>query len=205
MRVARRKTRNEAIANERMEGSPRIVNLYGYCGMTVATQFIGGDNNTMKQATRGMTPEEKLAVGIQLAQAVADVHTVDGNQVTLAHNDLHPANILFTSDKRPMLQDFGNAVMFRVNKKTGDKCGPEAKKDLYDMSRLGKLLDALVIEPWGLNKKKKAQRVHELRRSPNAATQKLLKASDACHHRNGYKRATATQLVAFLENRTSTI
>jgi serine/threonine protein kinase len=206
MPAARRKTRIEAIVNGRVEGSPRIVNLYGYCGMTVATQFIGGDNNTMKKATRGMTPEEKLAVGIQLAQAVADIHTVDGNQATLAHNDLKQGNLLFTSDKRPMLQDFGNAVMFRVNKKTGKQCGGSlGNNDWTDVSKLGNLLEDLVIEPWLLNKKEKAQRAEELRRSPNAATQKLLKASDACHHRNGYKLPTATQLVAFLENRTSTI
>jgi hypothetical protein len=188
-----------------VEGSPRIVNLYGYCGTTVATQFIGGGNNTMKEATRGMAPEEKLSVGIQLAQALVDIHTVDGNQATLAHNDLHRGNILFTSDKRPMLQDFGTAVMFRVNKKTGKKCGRRANRNWYDVSKLGNLLEDLVIEPWLLNKKEKAQRAEELRRSPNAATQKLLKASDACHHRNGYKLPTATQLVAFLENRTSTI
>jgi hypothetical protein len=173
--------------------------------MTVATQFIGGGNNTMKQATRGMTPEEKLAVGIQLAQAVADVHTVDGDKPTVAHNDLHLGNLLFTSDKRPMLQDFNQAVMFRVNKKTGNKCGSLGNNDWTDVSRMGDLLETLVIEPWKFNKKKKTQRADELRRSPNAATQKLLKASDACHRHAGHKRPTAMQLVAFLENRTSTI
>jgi hypothetical protein len=172
----------------------------------VATQFIGGGNNTMKEATRGMTPEEKLAVGIQIAHALADVHTGDGNQVTLAHNDLHSGNILFTSEKRPMLQDFNQAVMFTVNKKTGKQCGPQ--EDWHDMSRMGFILDSLVIE--GVvskigKKEKKAQRVRELRQSPNAAMKKLLKASDACHRYDGYKRPTATQLVAFLESKTSKI
>jgi serine/threonine protein kinase len=209
--VSRQKTRNEAVAMERLQGSPRVVDIYGYCGMSVATEFVGGNNSV--KATRGMTPVEKLSVAIALAQGVADVHSVDGGQPTLTHSDLTKHNVLFTPDRRPKLQDFNMAAFVKRDKETGKACGPNRSKYWGDIYALGDIIFTLAVETstWTiLNGKPKANVTYiglfpdQVKKSSDPAMQVMIKAIEACFRKQN-KRPTAQHIVAFLQNKTSTI
>jgi serine/threonine protein kinase len=117
--IVREKSRVDAVAMERLQGSPRVIDIYSYCAMSVATEFVGGGNNTMDEATRDMSPREKLSVAIEIAQSIAEVHSM----ARLAHNDLHAGNLLFTtSGKRLKVNDFNQGVLFTKHNKTGEIC-----------------------------------------------------------------------------------
>jgi serine/threonine protein kinase len=119
--IAREKSRVDAVAMERLQGSPRVIDIYGHCTMTLSAEFIGG-NIKMEEATKDMSPREKLSVAIEIARGVDDVHSM----ARLAHNDLHTDNLLFTPDKRLKLNDFNQGVLFTKDKhkdnKTDEMC-----------------------------------------------------------------------------------
>jgi serine/threonine protein kinase len=85
--------------------------------MSVAAEFVGS-KNAMEEATGRMSPREKLSVAIEIAQAIADVHSI----ARLAHNDLHSDNLFFTPDKRLKVGDFNQGVLFTEPNKTGEMC-----------------------------------------------------------------------------------
>jgi serine/threonine protein kinase len=246
--IAREKSRVDAVAMERLQGSPRVIDIYSYCAMSVATEFVGGGNNTMDEATRDMSPREKLSVAIEIAQSIAEVHSM----ARLAHNDLHAGNLLFTtSGKRLKVNDFNQGVLFTKHNKTGEIClsagssstrilrGPEeqeqdradrdargdkanngVKTDKVDIYFLGNALFRLAVgrKPWkhGNAKYKRwaaEQKRHgslprvpsDVHNSPDPAVQTLLKAVQACYRYDPKARPTAAQVVAFLQNQTSTL
>ena len=113
-------SRVDAVAMERLTASPYVVNMYGYCGMTVSTEFVGG----MKLAQRvdPLSSLDKLKLARQVAQGLADIHSVEGG-TGLVHNDLNFANLVFPQHKDvPVLNDFNLAVLVLKNKYTGKPC-----------------------------------------------------------------------------------
>jgi serine/threonine protein kinase len=70
---------------------------------------------------------EKLILAKQIAQGLADIHAIPGDdgkiiRPTLVHNDINPANLLFTADGRPVLNDFNIAVLLMKHNETGETC-----------------------------------------------------------------------------------
>jgi serine/threonine protein kinase len=203
---AREKTRIDAIAMERLQGSPRIVDIYAYCGTTIVTEFISG--KTMQQVTKRMKSGEKLSLAIQIAQGLADVHTIDGDQPSLAHNDLYEENVLFTPDNRPLIHDFNLGKLIMRDKKTNKTCGGSAIGK--DITSLGDILyqtavgrPPIKMKP---NKEGKLPPIPaKIENSSDPAMQTLLKAFKACYRYDLKDRPSAPQVVAFLQNKTSTI
>ena len=113
--------RVDAIAMERLTKSPYVIDMYGFCGMSVVTEFAG---QQISQVVDKKKPLEKLEMAKMIAQGVADVHGIDGeDQVTLVHNDLNFANILIGKNhSRPMINDFNIAVLMMKRNDTGEPC-----------------------------------------------------------------------------------
>ena len=114
--------RVDAIAMERLTKSPYVINMYGFCGMSVVTEFAG---QQISRVVDKKKPLEKLELAKMIAQGVADVHGIDGddNQVSLVHNDLNFANIVIGKNhSRPIINDFNVAVLMMKRNDTNRAC-----------------------------------------------------------------------------------
>lgn len=113
--------RVDAIAMERLTKSPYVINMYGFCGMSVVTEFAG---QHIAQIVDKKKPLEKLELAQMIAQGVADVHSIDGDdQISLVHNDLNFANIVIGKNhSRPIINDFNVAVLMMKRNDTDNAC-----------------------------------------------------------------------------------
>jgi serine/threonine protein kinase len=197
---------------ERLQGSPRVVDIYGYCGTTVATEYVSGP--LLKRVVKNKTPMQKLSLATQIAEALADVHSIDGDQPSIAHSDLYEDNILLTPDERPLIFDFNMGFLVMTKGDTNVTCGGTLVR--RDISALGGLFFMIATggkKPWEgiyprLRKKLQEKGVSplpdEIENSSDPAMQTLVKAFKACS-RSERERLSARQVVAFLQNKTSTI
>ena len=124
---------------ERLTASPYIINIYGFCGLTVVQEY-GGKDLSKALAGGKMSSLSKLNLAKQVAEGLYHIHSVrDSNgafnndmsdehretkrhQVTLVHNDINLANLLFSVDNRPMLNDFNIATLVMRHNITGEMC-----------------------------------------------------------------------------------
>lgn len=114
-------SRVDALAMERLTSSPYIINVYAFCAMSVAQEFAGKEISVL---ARTLDSASKLRLATQVAQAVADIHSIDGDtaQPSLVHNDINLANLVFTNDDRPVLNDFNIAILLKKHNETGETC-----------------------------------------------------------------------------------
>lgn len=118
--------RVDAVAMERLTASPYIINMYGFCGLTVIQEFAGRElaqvmDKLKMNSTERLKLAKKITVGLQDIQHIpAD----DGstNQPTMVHNDLNLANLVFTEDGRPVWNDFNIAILLMKHNETGEQC-----------------------------------------------------------------------------------
>ena len=114
--------RVDALAMERLTASPHIIDIYGFCSMTVIQEYAGVQLHELK-----LNDMEKLDLAIGLAQGIRDIHHIDdSNLPALAHNDINLANIIVTDDGRPVLNDFNIAVLLMKDKSNEDDAEEEA-------------------------------------------------------------------------------
>lgn len=120
--------RVDALAMERLTFSPHVVSPYGFCGMTVVTEHAPHELSEVLAAVAarggGLNATERLAVALQVARGVADVHhglERDG-RTSLIHNDMNLANLRVTGDGRPVLNDFNIAQLVMHDRHTGRPC-----------------------------------------------------------------------------------
>jgi serine/threonine protein kinase len=110
--------RVDAVAMERLTASPGVISVYGLCGMTIVSEFAP---KALADVVRDMNASQRLDLAVQVAQGVADVHSID-DRPSLSHNDLNLANLILTQDNRPVLNDFNVAVLLMKHNETGETC-----------------------------------------------------------------------------------
>jgi hypothetical protein len=107
----------DAQAMERLTSSRHIVDSYGFCGQSVLTEWA--PVSARDRVKHQLSSAERLFMGRELAQALADVHNIDsnndGDNATLTHNDLNMANVVVSRDGRLKLNDFNIGVLMRWN------------------------------------------------------------------------------------------
>lgn len=131
------KTEREAIIMERLTASPRIVNIYGYCGLSVLSEtalvevadLIVPPPGHINQAVLDQQPyfhsmnnytaTEKLDIALEMSRSIADLHGfVDG---VVVHGDIHPVQWLRSQvDGKLKLNDFNNAELLYLNSSPGE-------------------------------------------------------------------------------------
>jgi len=126
--------RMDAIVAERLSASPRIYDIYGYCALSIASEFFfhgdiealsGGEiayhppvKNDDAETSRDdddawrpknvFTPAQKLVLGLDMAEGLADLHGYDGG--VIIHDDVQLSQYLLNKDKtRLKLNDFNRA------------------------------------------------------------------------------------------------
>jgi len=113
--------RVDALAMERLTGSPYVIDMYAFCGMTVVTEFAGEELATVANK---LNSTERLRLATKVAKGLADIHTIDGpnNPPSLVHNDVNLGNLIFTEDHRPVFNDFNIAILQMTHNETGETC-----------------------------------------------------------------------------------
>jgi hypothetical protein len=113
---------NESIIMERLTASPRIVDIYGHCGTSLAAEYmqdvtlelvpgksiLAGDRGRMKQndldqmqmddlhPMNNLTLAERLDKALVMAESLADLHGFAGGAIV--HGDVHPDQWLKSTD-----------------------------------------------------------------------------------------------------------
>lgn len=114
----------EAIILEHLSASDRIIDIYGYCGISSLIEAAIGDVVSEMVPTSGyiqqndldriqmddvhpmnnLTLSEKLEMALVMAESLADIHGYKGG--VIAHGDVHPKQWLRTIDGKLKLNDF---------------------------------------------------------------------------------------------------
>ena len=122
--------RMDAIVAERLSASPRIYDIYGHCALSIASEFfyhgdiedvsageIGYESTSGDEETddkddwgprNGLTPAQKLVLGLDMAESLADLHGHAAGMII--HDDVQLSQFLLNKDKtRLKLNDFNRA------------------------------------------------------------------------------------------------
>mmetsp|Transcript_31945 Transcript_31945/g.70203 ORF Transcript_31945/g.70203 Transcript_31945/m.70203 type:complete len:592 (+) Transcript_31945:254-2029(+) len=127
--------RMDALVMERLTGSPRIVDIYGHCAVTVYTETLPGEiesnavpHSHMKQSEvdknfgpqNDWSPELKLSLALGFAEALADLHGFkDG---VIVHDDVQLCQFLTDKNGNLKLNDFNRAEIMLYDEGLGEYC-----------------------------------------------------------------------------------
>ena len=115
--------RVDAVAMERLTGSPHVIDIFGYCGHSVMTEYADGKRlGAVADRARGV-PLARLKMALDIAEGLADVHGIDGDEkVSFVHLDINPANVVIVGGKLK-LNDFNIGIIRRWNTTSNAACG----------------------------------------------------------------------------------
>ena len=108
--------RIDAMAMERLTRSPHIVNIYGYCGQSVLTEYASTSARS-RTKDKSLSSLDRLKLGRDIVQAMAHLHSIDydnATNITITHNDLNMANAVAVDDQIK-LNDFNIGIVQRWN------------------------------------------------------------------------------------------
>lgn len=106
-------SRVDALAMERLSSNPYIMDIYGFCGVSVMTDRGETD---VAHVVDHLDSRDKLTVAQKIAESIASVHEIDGKEkpASLVHNDINVGNI-FWSRGEPKLNDFNVSVVVSLS------------------------------------------------------------------------------------------
>ena len=106
---------------ERLASSPLVMNVYGFCGVSVVTERGTGD---IAMTVNHLSPRKKVNLAIKIARSIVAVHEVDGrgSDVSLVHNDINISNWLLGRSNEPLLNDFNISVLMMKDRRTRKSC-----------------------------------------------------------------------------------
>lgn len=106
---------------ERLTSSPYVMDIHGFCGVSVVTDR-GIDD--VAHVVDHLPPRGKVDLARKAAKGIAAVHEIDGrgNAVSLVHNDINVGNFLWGSKHNPLLNDFNIGVLMMKDRNSGKSC-----------------------------------------------------------------------------------
>ncbi len=134
--------RMDALIMERLTASPRIVDIYGHCAVTVLTEFLPveldgvavpfyskkrqtnilnrqKESNKVKPLNQ-LSVTQKLEIALQMAEAIADLHGFkDG---VIVHDDIQLTQYLFSGENKIKLNDFNRGESMLYDEQKGAYC-----------------------------------------------------------------------------------
>jgi len=112
--------RMDAMISERLTSSPRVLDIYGHCGLATFNQVGIIDPQWYKQHHQSLA--DKMWLALELARALADVHSIDGNDtVTAVWHNMKPENVLFVGNQLK-ITDFDESILLRWHNSTKKTC-----------------------------------------------------------------------------------
>ena len=134
----------DAIIAERLTSNPRIFDIYGYCGLTILSEFfyhgdieslvMPGDgyaknnvglNDDEKDVNpknkKNITPDQKLKIALEMAEAILVLHSYPNGMIV--HNDVQLSQFLFSEDFSVLkLNDFNRAEFLLWDDRNQEYC-----------------------------------------------------------------------------------
>lgn len=163
--------RVDAVAMEMLTSSPHVINVYGFCGHSVLTEYADG-SSVGKLADKARKDKVKLLkLAVTVAKGLADVHGIDndglGKNNTFVHLDINPANVVSIGGTLKY-NDFNIGIMRRWNTTSHSTCtfptqypnpqwrspeealGSQNLDEKVDVFSMGHILFRLICghEPW---------------------------------------------------------
>ena len=119
--------RVDALAMERLTASRHVINIYGFCGHTVITEFADGPRlGTLADKVKKQ-PLKRLKIARDIASGLADIHGIDGDgNATFIHFDVNPANVVVIGNELKF-NDFNIGIPLRWNQTSNERCNVSAK------------------------------------------------------------------------------
>lgn len=131
--------RMDAIVAERLTWSPRIVDIYGFCGTGMINEaMVKGDMEEVAVPDEDgrldeppddkdhliirnkLTPTQKLEYALDMAESVLLLHAYpDG---VIVHDDIQLSQFLLSADGTLKLNDFNRAEIMLYNEKDKEYC-----------------------------------------------------------------------------------
>lgn len=160
--------RVDAIAMERLTASPHVINIFGYCGHSVMTEYADGKRLGELADKQSKNPGSRLRIARDVANGLADMHGIDGDgNATFVHLDVNPANVVSVGGTLK-LNDFNIGILRTWNTTSNSPCGfpaqypnpqwrspEEAREEQHltekvDIFSLGHIFFRLICghEPW---------------------------------------------------------
>lgn len=119
--------RIDAIVLERLTASPHVINVFGFCGHSVVTEYADGKRLGELADKMKKVPQARLTIARDIASGLADVHGIDGDgNATFVHLDINPANVVSIGGALK-LNDFNIGVLRRWNTTSNTPCGIPAQ------------------------------------------------------------------------------
>lgn len=115
------RVRRDSLVMERATKSPFVMDIYGFCGFAQVVDY-GRDGNLDSVDFRRATQHQKLIYAAQAAQALADVHDIDGDGISaISHGDFALKQYIKVGSVYK-LNDFNRGRFIRWNKRTQEPC-----------------------------------------------------------------------------------
>jgi serine/threonine protein kinase len=115
--------RIDAIAMERLTSSPHVINVFGFCGNSVVTEYADGKRLGELADKSKKEPLSRLRIARDISRGLADVHGIDGDgNATFVHLDINPANVVSIGGTLK-LNDFNIGIIRRWNTTSNEPCG----------------------------------------------------------------------------------
>ena len=124
----------DAMAMERLTSSPHFLNIYSFCGLSTINELATDGDLVKRMSTSNASPTEKLKYAKDIAHAISDLQSLDGDNATIVHRDLGPANVML-SDGIAKIIDFNAAFILKNDRFTGSSCGFRQEICGYDGRR----------------------------------------------------------------------
>jgi hypothetical protein len=112
---------------ERLTKSPYVVDVYGFCGNSVLTEFIPTPLNALvkmedpdSMGKFRMTPTGRLRMALDVARGMQALHEIPGGPII--HADVAAKQFLVTPTGRVKVNDFNRCRFMGYYKDTGEKC-----------------------------------------------------------------------------------
>ena len=118
--------RIDALIMERLTGSSRIANIFGYCGNSALNEL--GQNTLYKYVANNdpnLSDKDRLNLAIEAAMALSDVHNFvsESGETLIVHGDIRPWNYLINdSEQSLLLNDFNAALLIKKNRTSSSRC-----------------------------------------------------------------------------------
>jgi hypothetical protein len=123
----------DATVAERLTASPRVFDIYGFCGLSILSEFFPhgpsgngyvSDENMHEmdfKPQNNLTAIEKLRIGAQMAEALVDLHGYRNG--VIVHGDVQLTQFLYTADKSIVkINDFNRAEFMLWDDKNEKYC-----------------------------------------------------------------------------------
>ena len=145
-------SRKDALIMERLTKSPRIIDIYAHCAMTVVVEAMQKELEDYAVPGSGLikqeelhdeddvqpqnkfTPTQKLKFSLEMAEGIADLHGFEGG--VIVHDDVQLCQWLHDKDGKLKLGDFNRAEVMLWDEKSNKYCKYTNGKAFGDVSKL---------------------------------------------------------------------